>query len=410
MDEETRPLGSRQPQPILDLLPPPDTPAEEDPLLASLTNDLDVRILHRRNQAQPNPDKDFGMPYPLTTSRNSISSAKFEHVASLPAYPKTHPYGYTYVVNLEGLAREQAEAAMAEVQYSRSLSRTDSNVMCSYLETRCIKRTYKCSGIKICKWLHEDLRGLKHSSVDSDLVYTITQIRKELQKADTLTKPQRESLGGGTSNLTTDDTATHHFHKSLIRQEKFDIDLLAHLVANPASFEEDYASLRCGVAESTKTRKQACGNIHPQGDGELVRETCGVRFITYIPVDLNQQHKALFWSQGIVEPLGISFALTSAFTYPFAITYPPSISQSRPNKVQRLASTNHFQQDQQKDNVSYADELQMANLRLQLAQRELELQRREIELQERKRAAEIRKLQDEITIRKLRAELASSHN
>lgn len=48
-------------------------------------------------------------------STNAISAAEIEFVPLLPEYPRTHPAGYAYVVNLRHMTLAEKKAALDAV-------------------------------------------------------------------------------------------------------------------------------------------------------------------------------------------------------------------------------------------------------------------------------------------------------
>lgn len=50
-------------------------------------------------------------------SRNPLSAAYIEVVPVIPEYPRTHPDGYAYIVDLQYLSSKEKKSALKHVSY-----------------------------------------------------------------------------------------------------------------------------------------------------------------------------------------------------------------------------------------------------------------------------------------------------
>jgi hypothetical protein len=56
-----------------------------------------------------------------SSKRNPLSVHEVIFTHSLPDYPKTHPNGIAYVVNLQGMTPEEKKSQFSNVIYSESI-------------------------------------------------------------------------------------------------------------------------------------------------------------------------------------------------------------------------------------------------------------------------------------------------
>ncbi|KAL5361574.1 hypothetical protein BJX96DRAFT_86252 [Aspergillus floccosus] len=277
---------------LVDLSTPPAPVSETEWL--PLSNEDDNQVMHKRNAAVEDPDKTptSATPMPLSTAmKDPVSTLILDYCNFLTAYPKTHPEGYSYVINTQAAHPLLVKNPITSVQYSNHLFGGKRQMYCTFLSTRVEKIHYRCSGVKACEFLHEDLKSLHHTEVSDQMFTKMAYLRTTL--ADSRASPQdratysffreiqskfsrgtacsapqescspvfkrldHNAMSGNSPSLVlcsnaTAETVPNHFRQNLAGQEfRVDFDLLEQLFATPNVQKYD----RCAVMEPTTSRR-----------------------------------------------------------------------------------------------------------------------------------------------------------
>ncbi|KAJ5885894.1 uncharacterized protein N7473_008568 [Penicillium subrubescens] len=274
----------------------------------------------------------------LTKSGRISSSARYiEHVDFLPEYPRTDSDGYAYIVYLdtsdpEKLRTKEVHDRMRDIQYCKKVVGTSQVVYSSYLNYQTLRTDLRCTGAKVCQYLGSQLRDFQHSHVNEELWDSIQETRASIEDARTLTHSQRQAIAlvdaakkrFAQRKACRSHTQTCHLvfregrpdihgvityflacihgrfavrdHYYLpIMKEGVDFEYMRQLCTNTAEFAyED-----CAVVEQQVSRKTTCGQVHPQGEAQLVRTECEVRFKIFQPINLLENPFVIFLSSGI---------------------------------------------------------------------------------------------------------------
>ncbi|KAG2412525.1 hypothetical protein HFD88_010082 [Aspergillus terreus] len=166
---------------LVDLSTPP-APASETEWI-SLSNEAENQVMHERNTAVEDPYQireltDF--PVPLSTARHSMLSVVMDFCNFLTAYPKSHPLGYSYVINTKAAHPHLIKHPITPVQYTSYLVGSKKQIYCTFLNTRVEKFHYRCSGAKACEFLHEELKSLHHTEVSEEMFTKMANLRASL--------------------------------------------------------------------------------------------------------------------------------------------------------------------------------------------------------------------------------------
>ncbi|CAI7611440.1 unnamed protein product [Penicillium viridicatum] len=251
-----------------------DTPTEED---VELFNEIDHKILHERNKYEGTGD---GEPTPLTDATNNpITATEIEFVPLLPEYPRTHPNGYAYVVNLRHLSPHERKHALDLVQYTSCVEGPKSDIYCSFLQCHVTKKASTCTGVKYCTHIDDYLRNLCHTEVNEELV-----ARDDMSFVRC-------------SNSLMDNRADHHFTNIYAKRFNLDMGLLLSLLEKEQ--HEDIPEA-CTIIYQTRSRAPKCDISHPLGRGDIIPSfpTCTVKFRAFIPKDTVKHPYAIFYSRG----------------------------------------------------------------------------------------------------------------
>ncbi|KAI3240734.1 hypothetical protein DTO012A7_2433 [Penicillium roqueforti] len=264
-------------------IPKPDKPAEAD---VELYNASDDRILHERNEYEGTEDK----PTPLTeATHDAISTTEIEYIPLLPEYPRTHPKGYVYMVNLRHLSSQEKKNALNLVQYTSRRNSGKSDIYYSFLGYQVTKTASYCSSIKHCVHLNDYLRNLSYTEVNKELIGPVAFCdtlrqkfleRKAYKKADTTCeivygKFNHQNVAGEElpfvrySNGSASNHANHYFTTLYTKQNKLDIGLLISLLQKE---QREVTTEVYTAIYQTSSQAQFYDIIHLGGRGAIQRQ------------------------------------------------------------------------------------------------------------------------------------------
>ena len=117
-------------------------------------------------------------------SKTDITAKDLIHSLELPSYPNTDRQGVGYIINATGKTQEKIKEEIDTVQWSRSLDNSTrgwTELESIFFDNRpCIRRRWKCSGIKRCPYLHPDIANMQVTTVDESTFQLGQQIRQNI--------------------------------------------------------------------------------------------------------------------------------------------------------------------------------------------------------------------------------------
>ncbi|PGG96109.1 hypothetical protein AJ80_09872 [Polytolypa hystricis UAMH7299] len=209
---------------------------------------------------------------PLTQAlTNPITSCKFEYTEDLIEYPKTHEFGYTYVVHTGTLAAEEVKMLMHDIQYSKAQCHPPKQIYCSFLQT-------PIRGM--IELVETDIRKQNALSLACSIKL---QFEKGLS-CHQFMPTCKPKFGRHTNpdvtghhapyiaciNSTPQDYAGHFF------QSPQGITQLDILFLERIYEEEMLQPLeKCGIIDQMKSTRKYCGFDHPNGPGKMMKLASG---------------------------------------------------------------------------------------------------------------------------------------
>ncbi|KKA17955.1 hypothetical protein T310_8101 [Rasamsonia emersonii CBS 393.64] len=261
----------------------------------------------QRNEPEPQesqePPKNGNLPHyvqdpvvllPLTNaSHRPTSTLKLEYTASLPEYPETDPYGFTYVVYVGGqdtssiskLMHEFFQVPSVTIPEWLCLSTTQTGLQATDLPTRC--------GMPPTPSPFQDVQG-----------QTDPCIRCVNSPSD----------------------PSGHYWKRVHEIPSFDLKTAQEVFGLDASLYLD----NCDMVYSTTTRLTSCKIPHLPGAGKLQEQPCDVIFQVMIPYDIQARPYILFVSHGVHQHMP-----------PMPVRAPPLLTERTIQLIAKTKSSNN---------------------------------------------------------------------